>query len=141
MFLGVSAKPGHLLRLSAQHSSWAITSPAFHSLTLCRRGQDTELPSGGKSRCFLTCFALGWNMPTLGNFSPKRASQTFQAAQKCLNNAERCWFMILDITIQYHESRNEMLMTKHNTSEPKDAHVSIHTHKPSDKHGSQNNWI
>lgn len=32
-----------------------ITSPAFHSLTLCWGSQDTEHRPGGKSRCFLTC--------------------------------------------------------------------------------------
>lgn len=35
-----------------------------------------------------------------------------QTVQKCLNNTERCWDAVLNVTIQHHESRNEMSTTK-----------------------------
>lgn len=62
-------------------------------------------------------------------FLPKKGfpSHPVQTAQKCVNNAAKCWYVVLNVTIQTHGSRNEKLTTKCNTWEPKDTHTSTNT--------------
>lgn len=62
-------------------------------------------------------------------FLPKKGfpNHPVQTAQKGLNNAAKCWYVVLNVTIQSHGSRNEKLTTKCNTWEPKDTHTSTNT--------------